>query len=319
LGDGLDSRTPLLVSNKSNVAYVSYDSSRDYNLPRIDFFQSKDKGISWKSIPGIAFWSGGCEMPYSDLVAEGIYLYWVCQYRYEYLGNFQSDIYFSRFDDGVISPTVQGRLDQGDDQYSHYSLQPRICKDPKTLFVAWTEFRDGTNPDIYFNYCRDSGMTWQNPALPLYVDSSDHTGSGRVRVAATPQTFYAVWHRYNPATDRFSVLFNSVTTDATGDVVATGTAQQLDSADADARNPEIACDGDNIYVIWQDTRYGGSDILTRLSVDRGKTWGEEIRLNTNAAGYSYAGNPTGAISGTWAYVLWEDYRDGKNVRFEARQ
>lgn len=322
LEENRDSRNPILAFNKESWLYVLYDSSNDYTLSRVDLFQSKDRGISWKGIVGVAFWTSRREMLNADMLAARQYLYLVEEVRGEYLSHSQSEIYFLRVNDGVFPPEAYEWLDQGDDFFAHQSSQPRIAKDQATdkdrLFVAWTEFRAGSQPDIFCNYSINNGTSWQSAAVPVYLDDTDATASGRVRLCSGNKVFYCVWHRYDPATDRFSVFFNSIMVDD-ADNFSIGIARQLDSGKGSAMNPEIVNEGDSVYVMWQDTASGASDILVRSSADRGNTWTNEVRFNTNDIGTGYAGNPRGAIAGNLAYVLWEDYRSGKNVHFEARQ
>jgi hypothetical protein len=275
---------------------------------------SKDRGNTWDLG---RFWG------YSDYKesflriagqADGDKLYAVYEVR---VGS-HSDIHFIRWYNYGQSLDYFSVLD--DDAGSQYtSLQPKMCKNETRLLVVWTEFRDGVNPDIYYNYSPDNGSdgSWYG-AQPLASLASDSLAYGRVRLASCDQAFYAVWSQYDATSDRFGVQFAAVDVDASGDIQVRP-AIRLDSGIASAQHPELASEGDKVYVMWEDSRFGASDIVARFSSNRGTTWSEEVLLNTNAPGTSYAVEPIGAISGNFAYVMWSDYRDGKNIRFEGRE
>jgi len=74
-----------------------------------------------------------------------------------------------------------------------------------------------------------------------------------------------------------------------------------------SEEPSIATSGSVVLVAWQDNRDGNTEIYLKRSTDSGLTWGSDVRL-TNAADSSLG--PTLSISGTAAYLVWEDLRDG---------
>jgi hypothetical protein len=89
---------------------------------------------------------------------------------------------------------------------------------------------------------------------------------------------------------------------------------RLDSGDPPganfSRHPQIACSGDNVYAVWDDTRNGNRDIYFNYSHDKGKTWqASDIRLDTgDPLGDKESENPQIACSGDNVYCVWEDYR-----------
>lgn len=278
---------------------------------------SQDRGNTW-NVGG--FWGYGDykeSFLRIDGKAVGDKLYVVYEVRGGYPDSgTHSGVHFIRWYDYGESLDFFSELD--DDASGDYdSRQPKLCKNQDRLLVAWTEFRDGVNPDIYFNYSPSEGSdgSWQG-AQPLDTSASDEFAYGRARLACGPDVFYSVWSQHDATNDRFGVVFNAIDIDASGDITMRQ-ALRLDSGTASAGAPEIASEGDNVYVIWQDTRLGGSDIVARFSTDRGRTWSSEALLNTNSPGYAI--EPVGATGGNYVYGMWADYRDGKNIRFEARQ
>lgn len=95
-----------------------------------------------------------------------------------------------------------------------------------------------------------------------------------------------------------------------------------DASDANAqRNPAISRNGNQVIVVWEDTREAGLDyprIYASISNDGGQTWGVNVRVNKrldgsapgprdSAAAPAVAYAPDGSI-----YVAWE-HRSGSPV------
>jgi hypothetical protein len=71
--------------------------------------------------------------------------------------------------------------------------------------------------------------------------------------------------------------------------------------------PSIAVFGNNVYVVWDDSRDGNNEIYFKQSTDQGLTWQTDTRLTDNSA---YSLNPSLAVSGSVLQVVWRDSRDG---------
>jgi len=70
-----------------------------------------------------------------------------------------------------------------------------------------------------------------------------------------------------------------------------------------------AASGDNIHIVWEDWRNGGSvnvDPYYIRSTDRGVTWQPEMQLTNNS---SNQGFPSIAAYGSTVHAVWSDYRD----------
>ena len=68
----------------------------------------------------------------------------------------------------------------------------------------------------------------------------------------------------------------------------------------------LAAKGNNLYVVFGDSRYGGSEIFIKYSNDLGETWSEDIRLTENN-GISWA--PSVAAN-DYIHVIWNDNTNG---------
>jgi PKD repeat protein len=87
----------------------------------------------------------------------------------------------------------------------------------------------------------------------------------------------------------------------------------VDHTSATVNHPQIATDGNgHIYVVWEDTRNGSSDIYLNYSSDYGLSWQtSDIRLDTDTAGVATSNSPQiGCDNSGHVYVVWKDERNG---------
>ncbi|MBE2218396.1 MAG: T9SS type A sorting domain-containing protein [Ignavibacteria bacterium] len=74
-----------------------------------------------------------------------------------------------------------------------------------------------------------------------------------------------------------------------------------------ARN--VASFGDDVHVVWWDTRDGNAEIFYKRSTDNGTYWGADTRLTNDSVESYYA---TITVSGTNVHVAWQNYHFGNN-------
>jgi hypothetical protein len=96
---------------------------------------------------------------------------------------------------------------------------------------------------------------------------------------------------------------------------AYGFSQQVNEDDALAPAsqlyPRIVADGEEVYVVWQDTRHGSDAIYGSYSADGGATWSNSIKVSDNLAGsvvemlpdLSFYRDPR--IGVATLYVVWQ--------------
>jgi len=83
---------------------------------------------------------------------------------------------------------------------------------------------------------------------------------------------------------------------------------RLTDATGNSKEPSIAVSGNNVHVVWYDSRDGNEEIFYKRSTDGGATWEVDRKLTTKALGNS--DNPSIAVSGNTVHVVWYDNRDG---------
>ena len=85
------------------------------------------------------------------------------------------------------------------------------------------------------------------------------------------------------------------------------TSKRITNNDGDSREPDIAANGANIFVVWHDFTSGNPEIYFKKSIDGGGTWQTSKRL-TNNTGYSRS--PAIASGGANLFVAWSDDTPG---------
>ena len=71
----------------------------------------------------------------------------------------------------------------------------------------------------------------------------------------------------------------------------------------DSFNPQIATSGDNVYLVWEDSTPGSSDIFFSFSTDNGLSFSQPKNISKNTGG---SFQPQIATSGDNVYVVWYD-------------
>jgi hypothetical protein len=209
------------------------------------------------------------------------------------------------------------RLDTGDAPGANRSIGGVVKSNGDNVYVVWWDERNGgewSNSDIYFNYSKDRGLTWQSTDIRL--DTGDTPGANRSSngaISSSDNNVYVVWYDYRNG--ECDIYFNSSTD---GGTTWQSTDLRLDTGDTPGASrswyPQISSSGNDVYVVWYDYRNGECDIYFNSSIDGGTTWeSTDLRLDTGdipGANASYF--PQISSSGSNVYVVWMDERDGNS-------
>ena len=89
-----------------------------------------------------------------------------------------------------------------------------------------------------------------------------------------------------------------------------GAVQQLTSDPTVQAFPSLASSGNNIYIVWEDNRYGSYDVFSRRSTNAGVSWISEVRLTSHSSDQR---KPNINANGTKIHIVWEDTRDSAEI------
>lgn len=89
---------------------------------------------------------------------------------------------------------------------------------------------------------------------------------------------------------------------------------QINNSESHATNPSIACEGDNVYIAWEDTRDGElayHNVYMDVSDNGGRDFlSDDIRLDADPDGTAMSLGPQVVASEDFVYVAWFDQRNG---------
>jgi hypothetical protein len=302
---------PQITCSGSNVYAVWYDyRNGSYD---IYFNHSSDSGATWQS-SDIRLDTGdaaGASNSYSPQIAysgNNVYAVWYDSRD----GNY--DIYFNYSTDcGATWPSSDIRVDCKITPGVHISKKPQIACSGNNVYAVWQDLRYGSY-DIYFNYSTDGGVSWQ--ATDIRLDTGDAPGANdsvNSQITCSVSNIYVVWEEWRNGDP--DIYFNYSTD---GGVNWQSSDIRLDSDDIPGAkasvDPQIACSGNNVYVVWEDNRNGAPDIYFNYSTDGGAHWQKpDYRLDTgDTAGANQSYRPQITCSENNVYAVWYDDRNGLN-------
>lgn len=193
------------------------------------------------------------------------------------------------------------------------AFRPDIACTSDHVFVVWEDTRDGVleNKNVYLARAfRGSGGNLRIGDNVLLDDDEDgNHHSLRPQVAARGDGVWVVWSdQRNGAYDIYIA-----TSEDTGENFYAPRRLDSDAMGAAYSSlPQIAARGGNVFVAWEDSRDGLSDIYGAWSSDGGLYFGPDFRLDLgDGAGSSDSFSPQVGLDATGtAYVAWHDARNG---------
>ena len=163
------------------------------------------------------------------------------------------------------------------------------------VHVTWTDSR--SVPRIYYTRSSDHGVTWE-PGRGITPMPSQFAS-----VAVSSATVHVAYADFREGEGSPRIYFTRSMDSGTNWSTETPLAEAFASW-----YPSVAAAGATVHTIWLDNRHGDvSEIYARSSLDDGMSWGPETRLTTHPA---ESREPSLAVFGNEAHVVWNDDRDG---------
>ena len=189
------------------------------------------------------------------------------------------------------------------------SRSPRLCVSGGEVSVAWSDDRAGTT-GVWVNRSEDDGVTW----LPEVNRADEGLGyAASPTVACQPGATLVAWEDTRDGDlDTPNIYARSSMSGGDSWLASSSRLGDDEWGWFESHGAQAATAGRNVYVVWQDARYGAYDILFSASYDFGATWNPAVRLDWNDAGAAWSGNPTivADMDGR-VHVAWEDRRNGE--------
>ena len=164
------------------------------------------------------------------------------------------------------------------------------------VFVSWSSASGGSSEVLYAR-STDEGTSFGAPVV-----LSNDTRSTEPRLAASGQNVYATWH--DASVSGGVILF--VASHDNG--ASFSAAIDLSSGFTGSHGPQIAAEGDHVYVVWiASAPLANLQVIFRESDDNGSTFGPATNLSLDSGPTQEAAI---AASNSTVYVTWEDSSTG---------
>jgi len=193
---------------------------------------------------------------------------------------------------------------------------PRICCDGETVYAVWSDDRNDPDGDrdVFFNVSTNGGLTWLPDDIQLDTDGPGTRDSIDVEICCSGPRVYVAWadDRSDPGENRDVYLNYS----EDGGLTWQASDIRLDTDDPGDNNsnrPQICCDGQYVYVVWEDARAGRGGLWSNASTDGGATWlSSDVRVDP---GDDVSEGVTVGCVGTTVYAAWRDEGFSTGIHF----
>lgn len=169
---------------------------------------------------------------------------------------------------------------------------------------------------IFFNRSTDFGATWQSEDVELsHAPRTRQEIPGGRSISALPRIasdpaggVYVAW--MDNREGRTEIYLRP----SEDHGKSWGPETNVSRGASSATNHQILTDGrGRVFVVWSDSRHRLEDVFFNRSEDRGKTWGQPVRLSRRPEGVTTSTRPQMALGPEGqVYVAWQDQRDGRD-------
>jgi len=214
------------------TVHVTWVDDRDSQY-EIYYKRSTNGGTSWGSDTRLTNDANNSMNPSIAVYENVVHVTWDDTRDSDY------EIYYKRSTDGGTTWDADTRLTNN----TGNSTNPSVAASVNNVHIVWDDDRDGNN-EVYYKRSTDGGTTWGSDTRL----TNDTSISSWPQVALSGNTIHVVWHDYR---------------DGNGEIYYKRSADNGITWDADTRltnfdgfsiYPTVATSGNNVHVVWQDTR-----------------------------------------------------------------
>jgi hypothetical protein len=181
------------------------------------------------------------------------------------------------------------------------SIHPAIMVDASdNIHVLWADETPG-NYEIYYTKSTNGGGAWGSPKRLSW--NSENSYNPAIETDST--NIHIVWDDYSPGKHQ---IYYRKSTNSGG---TWGGTKRLTWNTGSSLRPSIAVDSSStIYVVWEDSAPGNTEILYKISTNGGANWSNTKRLSWNSGS---SNSPKIAIdSSDRISVVWNDDTPGNS-------
>jgi hypothetical protein len=287
-------------------ASIAFDGT-DYLVVWADYRNGNDYDIYGARVTtsgtvldssGIAISTAADYQEYPSVAFDGTKCFVVWQ---DYRSGLDEDIYGARVN---ANGTVQDPAGKAISTDIDYQECPSVAFDGTNYLVAWEDYRNGSDYDVYGARVNASGTVLD----PSGIGISTATGYQEYPAVAFDGTNYiVVCQDYRSGSDEdihgARVTTLGIVLDSLGILISIAPGAQSQYA------PSVASDGTNYLVVWQDDQNGLDDDIYGARVTASGTVLDPSGIPISTAA-DYQESPSVAFDGTNYLVVWQDFRGG---------
>ena len=183
--------------------------------------------------------------------------------------------------------------------------KPSIAVSGENVHVTWATWPDEYNCAIYYKRSLDNGKNWTE-AININLNDSKAMDP---QIAVNNNYVNIIWIDYR---NNKSEIYHSFSDD-NGETWNEPNRLTFNSTRKSCIfDIGLYSNGDNLYSVWKDYRYGSSEILFKKSNDNGLTWDDDQRLT---ADYTPSYAPFLSCYEKNLFIVYEDWSSGSEIAF----
>ncbi|MEM1093042.1 MAG: sialidase family protein [Bacteroidota bacterium] len=291
---------PQVATGPGGAVYVAYTNAEDpeniWNATDIHLLRSLDGGTTWMPPVSIGGGFGSYRNNHElHVAADGtLYLAWL-----------DADAVLD--DEGYIHVVVSRSDDQGatwsapvvvDAEPSCECCRVAVTSDADgRVYIAWRKILDGGIRDIVAASSTDGGTSWSAPALVFadnWVQEYCPDAGPALAIDAQGKLHVAWW------TGKSGAAGVKYTSTADGRTFAAPVELQI-TEESRAAHVQLAVQGDDVAVVWDDGTLPMPRIALRRSLDGGQSFAPVAHLSPDGAMVAY---PNVALGSAEWQVSW---------------
>ncbi|MBL8017630.1 MAG: T9SS type A sorting domain-containing protein [Ignavibacteria bacterium] len=278
------------ISASGQVVHIAWESNKDGNY-EIYYRRSPDNGISWGAVTRLTNNSALSEYPVLACSGNNVHLVWIDERDMSPQGS----VYTKRSTDGGLTWGSDIRLTVlGTDAFV---LTASVAVKGDIVHIAFSADIVGFNTEIYYLRSPDNGLSWGS-----FVRLTNFSGDSYLPViSVADSTIHLAWQ--DNRTGNSEIYYKRSTN--LGLNWAVDTRMTNNTAPSDL--PFVISAGNNVHLVWQESKDGNPEIYYLSSANNGNSWFSEVRLTNNSW---FSAVPSAAVMDSALFVLWHDNREG---------
>lgn len=191
------------------------------------------------------------------------------------------------------------------------------------VYIMWAVFTVLYMANILFSRSTDGGNSFSSYQVLSEYRVREFNNQGSTLQVDPDGKIHAFWTDFTSETIRYTYSTDQGQSFSDPESICQLTPIPYTLDNGDYRTPTLLMSAvdlsdtntsGNVYVTWNDYRYGDADILLIYSWDNGQTWSEPVRVNNDEEGNgldqffsAVAVSPQG-----WVHLVFYDRRDDEN-------